>query len=141
MSVSGFLRWSCRVSPDLGGAWSARDRGQWLLAVLGWPGGGPGGRVRGGSPAALGEKVGFAALEQLQPDLAAGRERGNGLPQQLDWRFADDRDGGRVQPVGDLGAGEGGADDHAAPLIHDDPCGPRCAVPVERGAGGARAWR
>src|SRR5258708_33873083 len=60
---------------------------------LGWALGGWA-HVSGG----VGE-IGFAAFEQLQPDLAAGGEGGDGLPEQLDRGLADDGDRRRVPPV------------------------------------------
>src|SRR6516164_160390 len=64
---------------------------QWFLAVPGRLGLGLGGRLQGeplGGSAPGGDvpggtaEIGLAALQQLQPDLAAGGEGGHGLPQQ-----------------------------------------------------------
>ena len=63
-------------NPD-GAVASAPTRRQGFTAArdrLGWV---PGGWVD--VPGGVGE-IGFAAFEQLQPDLAAGGEGGNGLP-------------------------------------------------------------
>ena len=61
------------------------------------------------------ERTGLEAvlLEQLQPDLAAGRERGHRVPQAGERDLADDGDRRRVERLGDLGTDEGRADDHA----------------------------
>jgi len=116
---------------------------QWFLAVPGRLGLGLGGRLQGeplGGSAPGGDvpggtaEIGLAALQQLQPDLAAGGEGRNGLPQQLDRRLADDRDGRRLQPFGNVGAGEGRADDYSPVLVDDDPRGSRRADPVEGSA-------
>src|SRR4051812_45695666 len=73
-------------------------------------------------------------LEQVEPDLAAGGERRDRVAQALDRHLADDGDGRGVQEVGDLGAGEGGADDHAAALVDDQPRRAGRAPPVEGAA-------
>jgi hypothetical protein len=105
----------------------------------GWLGSGGGGRFRHG-PSRTGEltrEIGLAALQQPQPYLAQVG-KANGLPQQLDWHLADDRDRRRVQPLGDLGAGAGGTDDHAPLFVNDDPRGARRACPVDCRAGRGR---
>src|SRR5690349_8514852 len=71
-------------------------------------------------------------LEQLEPDLAAGREGGNGVTQPRDRHLADHRDGRRVQEVGYLRADDRGADEHAALLVDQEPGRPRRAAAVER---------
>jgi hypothetical protein len=53
-------------------------------------------------------------LQQPQPHLAAGRERRDRREQPLQRHFRGDRDRRRVQRLGHVGAGEGGAREHAA---------------------------
>jgi hypothetical protein len=53
-------------------------------------------------------------LEQVEPDLADGRERRHRVPEPVDGRLAADRDRRRVQQLLQAGAGEGGADDGPA---------------------------
>src|SRR4051794_6755116 len=81
---------------------------------------------------------GFEGLEQVEPELAAGGEGGDRVAQAADGHLADDRDGRRVQEVGDLGAGERGADDHPALPVDDQPRGAGRAAAVEGASGVAR---
>src|SRR3954447_7230031 len=60
-------------------------------------------------------------LEQVEPDLAARRERRHGVAQPRDRDLADDRDRGRVQEVLDLRSGERRADQHAALAVDHEP--------------------
>ena len=58
-------------------------------------------------------------LEQVQPDLAARREGRDRVEEPLERHLADDGDRRRLQELGDLGAGEGRADDHTPVLVDD----------------------
>src|SRR3954468_12497801 len=73
-------------------------------------------------------------LQETQPELAARREAGHGVPEALERDLADDGDGRRVDELADVDAGERRADDHAAVLVDDDPRRARGVVPVERAA-------
>ena len=67
-------------------------------------------------------------LDQLEPDLAAGRERRDRVAQARERHLADDRDRRRVEEVGDLGAGDRRADRARR-------------APRRRGSGSCRARR
>src|SRR3984885_1763654 len=77
-------------------------------------------------------------VEKIEPDLAAGRERGNRVPEPREGNLADDGDCRGVKEIGDLGAGDGDADDDAAVFVDQEAARPAGAVTVERAAGVAR---
>src|SRR5215469_1896254 len=60
-------------------------------------------------------------LQQAQPDLADGREAGDGVPEPVDGDLAGDGDGGRVQQLGDARAHEGGAEQVAVVEVDYHP--------------------
>ena len=60
-------------------------------------------------------------LEQAQPQLAARGERRHRVPEIVQRDLGDDGDRGRVQRLGDLGAGDRRADDDAPLLVDDEP--------------------
>ena len=60
-------------------------------------------------------------LEQLQPELAARRERRDGVSEPLQRHLADDGDRRRMQHLADLEAHERCAGDHAADLVDHEP--------------------
>src|SRR4051794_17338629 len=75
-------------------------------------------------------------LEQVQPDLAAGGERRHGVEEPGERHLAHDGDRGRLEEVGYLEAGDRGADDHVAVLVHHEPGrAGRAVAAVEAGAG------
>ena len=63
----------------------------------------------------------LALLEQPQPDLATRGEGGDRVPQALDLDLTDDRDRGRMQPLGHVGPGERRPDDHPTILVDHQP--------------------
>src|SRR4051812_6516014 len=60
-------------------------------------------------------------LQEPQPDLAHGREGGNGVPQPVQGDLAGDGNGGGVQEVGHAGPDEGGADEDAPVFVDHEP--------------------
>ena len=59
------------------------------------------------------------------------------MAQAVERHLADDRDGRRLEEVGGLEAGEGGADDRPRRLVDDEPRGAAGVLALEAGAGGA----
>ena len=77
-------------------------------------------RLTRGRTASRSLEVPVGASSRSQTSLRVGKA-GMTWTRRVERHLADDRDRGAVQPLGDVRAGEGGADDHLARLVDDDP--------------------
>src|SRR5664280_2790494 len=80
------------------------------------------GATLGGEPA-TGWRSQPVGLEQPQPNLAHRRKRRYGVPKPIQRYLAHHGNRRRVQQLGQPRAGEGGADQHPALVVHDELAG------------------